>query len=91
MPKKFAEIRVSEGVDYLKIFIGETDNEIQPKQEWQQAIKDTAESYNKTTVSHATSFAAQRVAREVGGKFITHSPTDKALDEAAVNEMLDNN
>ena len=87
----FAEIRIQEGADYLKIFINETLGDIEPKQGWQQEIKNTAERHNKSIVSHAPSFDGQRVARDVGGKFITHTPVDKALDEPGVNEMLGKN
>ena len=84
----FVETRVSEGVDYLKIFI---NGESLPKQEFQQIIKNNAEAAGKTIVSHAPWYDAQRVARAVGGKFITHTPKEQALTKQDVQEMLDKN
>ena len=82
----FVETRVSEGVDYLKVFI---NGDSLPKQEYQQIIKDKAEAAGKTIVSHAPYYAAQQVARAVGGKFITHTPVEQALTQQDVQEMLD--
>lgn len=84
----FVETRVSEGVDYLKIFI---NGDSLPKQEFQQIIKDQAEAAGKTIVSHAPYYKAQQVARAVGGKFITHTPVEQALTKQDVQEMLDKN
>ena len=84
----FVETRLSEGVDYLKVFI---NGDSLPKQELQQIIKDKAEAAGKTIVSHAPDYKAQQVARAVGGKFITHTPVDKALTQQDVQEMLDKN
>ena len=83
----FVETRVHEGVDYLKIFIN-GDN--LPKQEYQQIIKDKGEAAGKTVISHAPYYKAQELARAVGGKFITHTPVERALDKKGVQEMLDN-
>ena len=82
----FVDTRVSEGVDYLKIFIN-GDNK--PEQKYQQIIKDRGEAAGKVVVSHAPYYKAQELARAVGGKFITHSPCEKALDQEGVQEMLD--
>ena len=87
----FANTRIDEGVDYLKIFINDTHGSIEPEQGWQQEIKNTAEKRNTMIVSHAPTFKGQQVARDVGGKFITHIPIDRALDEPGVNEMLGKN
>ena len=84
----FVETRVSEGVDYLKVFI---NSDSLPKQELQQIIKDKAEAAGKAIVSHAPYYKAQQVARAVGGKFITHAPVDQALTQHDVQEMLDRN
>lgn len=87
----FAKTRIGEGVDFLKIFISENNGQIGPKQGWQQEIKNTADKYGKVIISHAPSFDSQRVARDVGGKFITHIPIDRALDEPGVNGMRGKN
>ena len=82
----FVDTRVREGVDYLKIFI---NGDTLPEQEYQQIIKDKAEAAGKTIVSHAPYYKAQQVARAVGGKFITHTPVEQALNKQDVQEMLD--
>ena len=82
----FVDTRVREGVDYLKIFI---NGDSLPKQDFQQIIKDRAEAAGKTIVSHAPYYKAQQVARAVGGKFITHTPVEQALNRQDVQEMLD--
>ncbi|KAL8828141.1 MAG: hypothetical protein Q9191_002762 [Dirinaria sp. TL-2023a] len=83
----YAEIRINEGVDYIKIFINDKGL---PKQEYQEIIKSIADENNKLVISHAPSFVAHDVARSVGGKFITHVPKDKALNYTGVQEMRDN-
>lgn len=82
---RFVKTRVSEGVDYLKIFI---DSNGLPKQEYQEIIKSEADKANRSIVSHAPDYAAQRVAWAVGGKFVTHLPKDAALNETDVQEIL---
>ena len=82
----FVKTRVSDGVDYLKIFI---NDDLFPEQEFQQIIKDGAEAAGKTIVTHAPRYKAQQVARAVGGKFITHTPVEQALTEQDVLEMLE--
>ena len=82
----FVDTRVSEGVDYLKILI---NADSLPKQEFQQIIKDKGEAAGKMVVSHAPYYHAQQVARAVGGKYITHTPVEQALNKADVQEMLD--
>ena len=82
----FVATRVKEGANYLKIFINEDS---QPKQEFQQIIKDEGEAAGKMVVSHAPYYDAQRVARAVGGKYITHTPVEKALTKEDAQEMLD--
>ena len=82
----FVDTRVREGVDYLKIFI---NGDTLPEQKFQQIIKDKAEAAGKTIVSHAPYYKAQQVARAVGGKFITHTPVEQALNKQDVQEMLD--
>ena len=84
----FVNTRVREGVDYLKIFI---NGDTLPEQQFQQIIKDKAEAAGKTIVSHAPYYKAQQVARAVGGKFITHTPVEQALNKQDVQEMLDKN
>ena len=84
----FVDTRVREGVDYLKIFI---NGDTLPEQQFQQIIKDKAEAAGKTIVSHAPYYKAQQVARAVGGKFITHTPVEQALNKQDVQEMLDKN
>lgn len=83
----FVDVRVSEGVDFLKIFIEDTRGNITPKQGLQQEIKNRAEKKGKEIISHAATFKSQSVARDVGGKYITHTPIDKALDVPGVNAM----
>ena len=82
----FVETRVSEGVDYLKIFI---NGDSKPEQEFQQIIKDKGEAAGKMVISHAPYYDAQVVARAVGGKYITHTPVEKALTKEDAQEMLD--
>lgn len=84
---KFVETRVEEGADFLKIFIN--DKQL-PKQEYQEIIKKRGEHYNKLLVSHAPDYESHKVARDVGGKFITHLPKARALDKESAQEMLDN-
>lgn len=84
----YAETRISEGADYLKIFINAAGK---PEQEYQEIIKKIADGHNMPVVSHAPDFIGQEIARNVGGKFITHVPKDKALNETGVQQMLDNN
>lgn len=84
----YVETRLREGVDYLKIFINGAG---QPKQEYQQIIKDRADAAGKMVISHAPNYHSQTVARAVGGKFITHAPKDKALTDADVREMRGKN
>lgn len=86
--KNYAETRINEGADYLKIFI---NDEGKPEQEYQEIIKSIADEHNMSVVSHAPDFVGQEVARNVGGKFITHVPKDKALNKAGVLQMLQNN
>lgn len=82
----YVDSRVSEGVDYLKVFI---NSDQLPRQEFQQIIKDKGEAAGKSLISHAPDYNAQTIARAVGGKFITHVPKEKALSEEGVQEMLD--
>ena len=83
----FVETRVNEGADFLKLFIN--DDQL-PKREYQEIIKKRADHYNKMLVSHAPDYDSHKMARAVGGKFITHLPKANALDEESVQEMLDN-
>lgn len=83
----FVETRVKEGVDFLKIFI---NDEQLPKQEYQKIIKKGGEHYNKLLVSHAPDYDSHKIARDVGGKFITHLLKARALDKESAQEMLDN-
>ena len=84
----FAKTRISEGADYIKIFINEHGK---PEQEYQETIKKIADQNHKLVVTHAPDFDSQEVAQNVGGRFITHVPKDKALNKTGVQKMLDNN
>lgn len=88
--RNYVETRVKEGVDFIKIFISEDPktHDIEPKEDWQQEIKNTAANHGKVIISHAPSFDDQEVARHVGGKFITHIPIDRPLDKSGVRDML---
>ena len=81
----YVEDRVREGADYIKIFINAKG---EPLQEYQQVIKDTAAKFGKFVVSHAPDFNSTVIAINVGGKFVTHVPKDKAIDETMVQQML---
>ena len=81
----YVKDRVREGADYIKIFINAKG---EPLQEYQQVIKDTAAKLGKFVVSHAPDFNSTVIAINVGGKFITHVPKDKAIDETMVQQML---
>ena len=85
----YAKTRLKEGVDFLKIFIN--DNGEEPKQEYQEIIKDISDQNNKLLISHAASFSAHELARNVGGNIITHVPKDQALNETGVQQMLEKN
>ena len=84
----YAETRIREGSDYIKIFVNDTGG---PEQEYQEIIKNIADDNKKMVVSHAASFKAHEIARDVGGKFITHVPKDQALTKTGVQQMLDQN
>lgn len=86
--KNYAKTRINEGADYLKIFINDDGK---PEQEYQEIIKGIADEHNISVVSHAPDFIGQEVARNVGGKFITHVPKDKALNKTEVRQMLQKN
>ncbi len=86
--KRYAQTRLSEGVDYLKIFIN--DDQL-PEQKFQEIIRQVGEDHDKYLVTHAPDFKAQEIARAVGGKFITHVPKEQALTVDGVQEMLDKN
>ena len=84
---EYARTRISEGVDYLKIFI---DGDGLPKQEYQEIIKKEAEAAGLQVMSHASDLKAQQIAIAVGGKFITHVPKDTALttsDAATIHKQ----
>ena len=87
---KFVSDRVAEGADYLKIVISDDEEDPIPKKQYEDIIRREAEKKGKNLVSHAAVYAAQTLARKVGGKFITHLPRDKTLTKADVQEMLDN-
>ncbi|KAK4695143.1 hypothetical protein P7C71_g2553, partial [Lecanoromycetidae sp. Uapishka_2] len=84
----FANTRISEGADYLKIFI---NGDGLPDPKFQKIIKDIGDQNDKFIVTHAPDFQAHDIARSVGGKFITHVPKDRALNETGVMEMKTNN
>ena len=85
--KDYTLTRIKEGADYIKIVITGKQT---PELEYQQIIKNLSDQHGKFLVSHAPDYKAQEMARKVGGKFITHVPKDRELDEAGVQEMLDN-
>ena len=85
---KYANTRISEGADFLKIFINDDGK---PEQEYQEIIKSIADQNEKLVVTHAPDFKAHDIARNVGGKFITHVPKARALNETGVQQMLNNN
>ncbi|MCJ1358141.1 MAG: hypothetical protein MMC33_008139 [Icmadophila ericetorum] len=86
--KNYAQIRINEGVDFLKIFV---NDEQLPKEEYQKIIKTVGEENDIYLVTHAPDFKAQEIARKVGGKFITHVPKEQTLLKEGVQEMLDKN
>ncbi|KAL6718618.1 hypothetical protein ACLMJK_002852 [Lecanora helva] len=88
MAKAFVQNRVAQGADYIKIVISDDDDPI-PKEEYEKTIKEVADQNNRHLVSHAATYPAQKVARDVGGKFITHLPKDKTLTRQDIQEMLD--
>ena len=82
----FVDTRVNEGVDHLKMF---TDQRELPEQTYQQRVRELGERHQRWLVTHAADYTAQRMARAVGGKFITHVPKDiQALTHDDVAEMI---
>ena len=77
--------RVAEGSDYIKIVIGS------PGADHDQATVDAlvaaAHQHGKRAVAHASSFAAVAKAQHAGVDVLTHVPLDRALDEAAAEQM----
>ncbi|MCJ1270589.1 hypothetical protein MMC22_010486 [Lobaria immixta] len=87
--RTFVQNRVHQGVDYLKIVIND-DADPQPKASFQRIIKQEGQRKNKFLVSHAASYPAQKVAIDVGGKFITHLAKEKKLSKDNVQKILKN-
>ena len=86
---RFVKNRIADGADFLKIVISDEKEDPIPKKEFEDIIKKEAEDNGKSLITHAATYTAQKVARQVGGKFITHLPRDKTLTKADVQEMLD--
>lgn len=89
--EKFVRDRVSEGVDYLKIVMND-NHDPEPNTQFQKIIKREGqrEGRNKLLVSHAASYPAQKVAIDVGGKFITHLAKEKKLSKDDVQKIFKN-
>jgi imidazolonepropionase-like amidohydrolase len=82
---QFVADRVAEGSDYIKIVIGS------PGADHDQATVDAlvaaAHEHGKRAVAHASSCAAVAKAQHAGVDMLTHVPLDRALDEAAAEQM----
>ena len=81
----YVRTRINDGVDHLKILI--EANGTGPDIKLQQDIKNEGEKAGLPLVSHAADYNSHVTAREVGGKFITHVPTDEALTEGDASIM----
>ena len=83
----FVRNRKAEGVDYIKIFINETSG---PDVNLQRVIVGSADSYNLSVVSHATSDEAYDMAQDAHGLFITHAPKDGTLGPKSIRRIVAN-
>ena len=78
--------RVSEGVDFIKV-VADVPG---PDQATLNALIAAAQKHGKMTIAHASKNVPFSMALEAHADVITHVPLDKALDSAAIAQMVRN-
>lgn len=81
----FVAARVEEGVDYIKIIADVPGL----GQDVLDRIQTEAERHGKMTVAHTAQYDAFPRGLHAGYDILTHTPLDKALDNAIVDKMAD--
>ncbi|GAB5588863.1 hypothetical protein Unana1_03763 [Umbelopsis nana] len=85
--KDFVPKRIAEGSDYIKIIADIP----WPDQEMVNLLTAEAHRHGKLAIAHATTLAPFHMAQVAKVDMITHVPTDKCLDQDAVNRMVAEN
>ncbi|KAK2670497.1 hypothetical protein RAB80_012919 [Fusarium oxysporum f. sp. vasinfectum] len=83
--RKFVDARVSEGADYIKLFL----DPLGPDLESLIAAVEAAHQKGKLVISHATSQALLTTAEEAGVDIPCHTPLDKPIVAAFIDQYRD--